>query len=163
MIRRSDLELVVAILEQSGYASHAERLLFELEDEGRIELIRMAVLEKNATGKVVLEVIPGRHEEKHGFKHMIEMDIDGLFAWMIGRLFGRQARSEAYLTAGRGVNLDLSGEHINLVAKTVPDGGKALLFLVEDEFVAETQRTLHPFVSQVARYRLSMNRRNGGQ
>lgn len=161
MNRRSDLELVVAKLKRSEYASHVERLIFELEDEGRIELIRMATLEKNSTGKVDLKVIPGRHVEKHGFKHMIEMDIDGFFAWMIGRLFGREARSEAYLTAGRGVNLDLSGKHIDVVAKSVPAGGKAFLFLVEDEFVAETQRTLQPFVSQVDRYRLSMAQKNG--
>ena len=146
---------------QPDYVKHVQRLLFELEDEGRIELIRMAVLEKDIDGKVDIQVVPGRLEDERGLLHAISTDFEALFAWGVGRLGGQFARREANLNAGRGVNLDLSGEHVDLVSRSLPAGSLALLVLTEDEFVNELELVLHPFITGQEFYRLYLEKVRG--
>jgi len=160
-MRKSELQLIRADLKQPGYVKHAERLLFELEDEGRIELIRMAVLEKDFDGKVDVRVVPGRMEDARGLWQAICTDFEALFAWGVGRLVGQFASQEANLDAGRGVNLDFSGEHVNLVAKSLPTGSLGLLVLIEDEFVNELELVLRPFITGQEYYRLCLEKVRG--
>ena len=158
---KADLKLVRVELKQPGYVKHAQRLLFELEDEGRIELIRMAVLEKDIDGKVDIQVVPGRLEDEHGLLHAISTDFEALFAWGVGRLVGQFASQEANLNAGRGVNLDLSGEHVDLVARSLPAGSLALLVLIEKQFVNELELVLRPFITGQEFYSLYLEKVRG--
>ena len=158
---KMDLELVRIELKRPGYANHVKRLLFELEDEGRIELIRLAILEKDEAGKVDIQVVPGRFEDQSGLFYAINKDFEALFAWVVGRLFGKIAGQEANLNAGRGVNLDLSGEHVDLVARSLPAGSNALLVLIEAVFVDEVECVLRPFISGIEYYRLFLQKTRG--
>lgn len=158
---KSDLELVRAELKQPEYANHAERVLFELEDEGRIELIRMAELAKGEGGRIDIRIVPGRLEDERGLLHIIKTDFEGLAAWTVGRLFGEFAGEEANLTARRGAMIQLSSEQISLVANSLAGGSTALLVLVEGEVVSELQLALKPFILGTECYRLCMQKTSG--
>jgi uncharacterized membrane protein len=158
MKARSDLEIVLAGLKRPGYAGHVERLLFELEDEGRIELIRMAVLEKDESGKIAIRLVPGRLEDERGLVQAIKTDLGGLAAWVVGKLFGSPAGREANLSAGRRTNINLSDDQINLLAKSLTAGSTALMVLVEGEFVTELVSALRPFILGTEYYRLGMQK-----
>jgi len=126
--------------------------MFDLDDAGRIELIRMAVLTKDESGQVDVQLVPGRFEHRRSIERALEADFEGLIAWVIGRVFGGNVEQEANLAAGRTATLNLSDEHTHQLMKALGSGSTALLVVVGGEVVAEVLRSLRPFISGAQRF-----------
>lgn len=154
MKANSDLELVIAELKQPGDTEQAQRAMFDLDDAGHIELIRMAVLTKDESGQVDIQLVPGRFEHRRSVERALEADFEGLLAWVIGRVFGGNAEQEADLAAGRTATLNLSDEHTPQLVKALKSDSTALLVVVEGEVVTDVLEVLRPLITSVERFRM---------
>jgi uncharacterized membrane protein len=154
----SDLELVIAELKQPEDSQCAEQSLFALEDEGRIELIRMALLVKDEGGEIDIQIVPARQKHRRSIKHAAKADLEGLFAWVLGSVLGGNAGQEARLAAGRTATLALSDAHIDELAKSLGSGSTAVLALVEGEVVGEALQALRPLMTNAQRFRMRVEK-----
>jgi uncharacterized membrane protein len=156
----SDLELVIAELKQPGDAEQAQQAMFDLDDAGRIELIRMAELANDDHDQIDIRIVPGRFKHRHDIEQALKDDFEGMLAWLMGRVFGGNAEQEADLAAGRTATLNLSDEHTQQLVKALESDSTALLVVVEGEVVAEVLEVLRPLTASVQRFRMRVEPSN---
>jgi uncharacterized membrane protein len=156
MALEAPVELMVAVLGQQVKSDSAVKRLIELDQEGTIELLGVAVLIKDEEGKITIQETRDLNEAEDAVLGALAGGALGLFAGIIGLVVGATAGAAAGYVTGHVADLGMSDEHLRALAQELPPGTSAILALIEHESVEPAMQELQPLVSGLSRFALAV-------